>query len=331
MVGARRAFSRSRSASCGSRASAILARVRPGTQNTRMTLATGTRIAELTADSEVDGVYACTRKEKLTARSGAPYLAVELRDATGKIGARAFRDASYLSGQFERGDIVRVAGRVEAFQDRAQITLRTIRKVAADSADPRDFLPAAYRDVDELEGFFEHLAREVHDPALSALLDALLADAALRDALRTAPCTRDGHHAYLGGLLEHTVAVAILAQQVCDLHRRLDSDLLIAAALLHDIGKTREFSFGAEIGVTDEGRMLGHLQLGARIIGELAAHGGGLPRARELALLACVLSHHGPQGGDARRFVSAEALTLYRVNALDAQVKGALEHGALAG
>lgn len=290
-----------------------------------------TKIADLVPDSDVDGVFACTRKEKLTARSGAPYLSVELRDATGRIGARAFRDASFLSSQFDRGDIVRVAGRVEAFQNQPQINLRSIRRAEpGEGADPRDFLPTAYRDVDELEGFFEHLVREVHDPALRGLLDALLADDALRDALRTAPCSRDGHHAYLGGLLEHTVAVAILAQQTCDLHRRLDSDLLIAAALLHDIGKTREFSFGAEIGVTDEGRMLGHLQLGARIIAELSGRAGGLPRERELALLNCVLSHHGPAGGS-QGFASAEALALYRVNALDAGVKGALEHGRLAG
>lgn len=289
-----------------------------------------TNISELLPGAEVDAVYACTRKNKLTARSGTPYLAIELRDATGRIDARAFNDASFLAGQFERGDIVRVAGRVEAFQDRPQINLRAIRKVESDDVDPREFLPTAFRDVDELEGFFEHMAREVHDAALRGLLDALLADDRLRDALRTAPCTRDGHHAYLGGLLEHTVAVAILAQQTCDLHRRLDSDLLITAALLHDIGKTGEFSFGAEIEVTDEGRMLGHLQLGARIVSELAVRAGELPRKRELALLNSILSHHGPVGG-ARGFSSSEALALFRVNALDASVKGALEHGVPAG
>ncbi|MGH2906328.1 MAG: 3'-5' exoribonuclease YhaM family protein [Solirubrobacterales bacterium] len=285
-------------------------------------------IADLAPDAEIDGVYACTRKEKLTARSGAPYLAVELRDSTGKIGARAFNDASYLAGQFERGDIVRVAGRVESFQNERQINLRSIRKADhGEAADPRDFLPAAYRDVDELEGFFEHLASEVHDPELSKPLAVLLGDDSLRDALRTAPCTRDGHHAYLGGLLEHTVAVATLAQQTWDLHRKLNSDLLIAAALLHDIGKTREFAFGAEITVTEEGRLLGHLELGAQIIRELTARAGGIDAKRELQLINCVLSHHGaPQG---QRFASAEALALYRLNSLDASVKGALEHGML--
>lgn len=287
-----------------------------------------TRITDLRPGDEVSGVYACVRKEKLTARSGAPYLAIELRDATGRIAGRAFKDATHLSRQFERGDIVRVSGRVERFNDQLQINLRTIAR-ADSGADARSLLPTAYRDLDELEGFFEHLASEVHDSGLRGLLDALLRDDRLRDGLRSAPCSRDGHHAYVGGLLEHTVAVAMLAQQTCELHRKLDSDLLIAAALLHDIGKTREFALGAEIAVTEEGRLLGHLELGASIVRELAARTRGLPRDRELALLHCVLAHHGPPSG-AQRFASAEALALYRVNALDAQVKGALEHGALA-
>ena len=291
-----------------------------------MALLENASIVDLEADSEIDGVYACTRKEKLTSRNGAPYLSIELRDSTGKISARAFNDASFLAGQFDRGDIVRVAGRVESFQNAKQINLRSIKKVdRSEGADPRDFLPSAYRDVDELEGFFEHLASEVHDPEMRKPLEVFLNDDALRDAFRTAPCTRDGHHAYLGGLIEHTVAVATLAQQTWDLHRKLDSDLLITAALLHDIGKTREFAFGAEITVTPEGKMLGHLELGAQIIRELTGRAGGIDPQRELQLLNCMLSHHGaPQG---QKFASAEALALYRLNSVDAQVKGALEHG----
>lgn len=284
-----------------------------------------TVIAELLPDTEVDGVYACTKKQKLTARSGTPYLSIELRDATGKIPARAFRDATFLDAQFDRGDIVRVAGRVESFQDQRQINVRSIKRASEQEAgDPEDFLPSAYRDIEELDGFFEHLASEVHDPSFKVLLDRVLADTELRQALRTAPCTIGGHHAYLGGLLEHTVAVATLARETQDLHRRMNSDLLITAALLHDIGKTREFVYGAEISQSEEGRLLGHLQLGAQIIREQIARAGGIPEGHELALLNCVLSHHGVPGGGTA-FASAEALALYRINALDAGVKGYLE------
>jgi 3'-5' exoribonuclease len=276
---------------------------------------------------EVDGVFACTRKDRLVSRVGTPYLAVELRDRTGAVQGRAFRDADVLAGRFDRGDLVRVAGRVERFRDELQVELRAIGRAPAGAADPASFLPVAYRDLDELDGFLEHLAREVHDPGLSGLLAALLADAGLRAQWRRAPCTRNGHHAYLGGLLEHTVAVGTLALEACQLHPRLDSDLLLSAALVHDLGKTREFTYGAEIGVTEAGRLLGHVELGLALLREYAGGVPALSADRHLALAHCVLCHHGPDAAPGRRFGSAEALALHRLNALDAAVKGALEHG----
>src|SRR3954470_4323652 len=279
-------------------------------------------IATLRAGDEVDGVFACARKDRLQARSGLPYLAVELRDRSGAIQARAFRDADLLSGRFDRGDLVHVRGRVERFRDELQVEVREIART--DAADPAAFLPVAYRDRDELEGFLEHLAREVHAPPSAALLERLLAHEPLRAEWRRAPCTRGGHHAYLGGLLEHTVAVATLALEACQLHVRLNSDLLICAALVHDLGKTREFTYGAAIELSEEGRLLGHLVLGQQILEERM---GGIDAERRLALLHCVLCHHGPDAAPQRRFGSPEALALYRLNALDASVKGALEHG----
>ena len=284
-------------------------------------------IALLRAGDELEGIFACTRKDRLTARSGTAYLALELRDRSGALPARAFRNADFLAGQFERGDLVRVEGRVERFRDELQLELREIARADPSHADPADFLPLAYRDLDELDGFLEHLAREVHDPHLRRLLDSFLDDEALRREWRRAPCTRSGHHAYLGGLLEHTVAVATLALETCTVHPRLDSDLLICAALLHDIGKVREFALGAEIELSDEGRLVGHVALGQAMIAERIGRIGGVPEGRALALAHCVLTHHGPDGVPGRRFGSPEALALQRLNALEAGVKGALEHG----
>jgi 3'-5' exoribonuclease len=283
-----------------------------------MAIADVPTIAGLRAGDEVDAVFACARKDRLLARSGLPYLALELRDRSGAIQARAFRDADLLAGRFERGDLVRVRGRVERFRDELQLEVREIAR--AEAADPAAFLPVAYRDLDELDGFLEHLAREVHDQAYSAMLERLLGDGELREAWRRAPCTIGGHHAYLGGLLEHTVAVATLAVETCQLHVRLNSDLLIAAAIVHDLGKTREFTYGAAIELSQEGRLLGHLTLGQQL---LEPYMTGLDAERRLALLHCVLTHHGAD----RRFGSPEALALYRLNALDASVKGALEQG----
>jgi len=277
----------------------------------------------LRAGDDLDGVYACTRKDRLTARTGQAYLAVELRDRSGALPGRVFRDADRLASGFERGDLVAVRGRIERFRDELQVDVREIAR--ADAADPAAFLPVAYRDLDELDGFLEHLAGEVAFHEDVALLTALLGDPGLRAAWRRAPCTRAGHHAYLGGLLEHTVAVATLALEAAVLHPRLDRDLLLTAAIVHDLGKTQEFTYGAEIGLSDEGRLLGHLVLGQRLL-DLGAEGRMSP-ARRLALEHCVLCHHGADAAPGRRFGSPEALALYRLNALDASVKGALEHG----
>jgi 3'-5' exoribonuclease len=282
-------------------------------------------ISELRAGAEVTGVFACTRKDRLMTRNGSPYLSLELRDRSGAIQARAFRDADALAGRFERGDVVRASGRVERFRDELVVEVATIERLASDgSIDPGAFLPRAYRDLDELDGFLEHLAGEVHDRQYRSLLERVLTDTELRAEWRRAPCSRGGHHAYLGGLLEHTVAVATLAHDLCQLHPRLRADLLLTAAITHDLGRTREFTYGAEIGLTDEGRLLGHLVIGERIISERAT---ALDAEHRLALLHCVLTHHGPSTAPGGKFASAEALALYRLNALDASVKGAFEQG----
>ncbi|MBV8955878.1 MAG: HD domain-containing protein [Solirubrobacterales bacterium] len=282
-------------------------------------------VSALRAGQDVTGVFACVRKDRLSSRTGSAYLALELRDHTGTIPARAFRDADQLAGRFERGDLVSVAGKVERFRDELVVEVADIARASGE--DPARFLPSAYRDLDELEGFLEHLAGEVYDRRYRALLQALLADAELRAAWRRAPATRASHHAYLGGLLEHTVAVATLAHEVVQQHPRLNADLLLSAALVHDLGRTREFTYGAEFGVTDEGRLLGHLVIGERLISGFAARAGvSLDQERLLALLHCLLSHHGPSSSPSgARFGSAEALALYRINAVDASVKAVLE------
>lgn len=291
------------------------------------------RIAELRPGQRFEGRYACVRKDRRTARNGGAYLALDLRDRTGALAARVFREADRIGLRFESGDAIAVRGRLERYRGQPVAELDDVRRLEPESFDPVEFLPSAYRSVEELEGFLEHLTREVNDPGLRAVVERLLFTAPAADEFRRAPCTRAGHHAYLGGLLEHTVSVGTLVGEVCQLHPRLDSDLLMAAALLHDLGRTREFTYGAQFGVTEEGRLLGHLAVGAEMIGAVAT---GLPEQRRLALLHCVLSHHGPdagpgrarQGGAAARgFGSPEALALYRLNGLDASVKGALEHG----
>ena len=263
-------------------------------------------IADLAADRTVEGVYAVARKQRRTTRKGAPYLALELVDPTGRIEGRIWNDVELLDGRFAEGDAVRVLGRVERFADRLQLEIRSVE--AADT-DPGALAPRLRRDADELDGFLEFLAGELSHPGLAGVVGGLLGDAELRRALRELPAA-ETHHSYAGGLLEHTVGVATLARETAQLHPRLRSDLLLAAALVHDLGRVRELGRGPAFRPTEEGRLLGHVHLGLRLIEERAT---GLDADVRAELLHAVASHH-----DRNAARTAEAAVLYHANQLDA-------------
>jgi 3'-5' exoribonuclease len=265
-------------------------------------------IADLAADRVVEGVYAVARKRRLTTRGGAPYLALELVDPSGKIDARVWKDVELLDARFDEGDAVRVLGRVERFRDRLQLDVRSLDKEGA--TDPASLAPAMRRDADELDGFLEFLAGEISHPGLATLVGRFVGDPHLRGRLRELPASPDGHHGYAGGLLEHTVGVATICRETAQLHPRLRVDLLLAAALLHDVGRTVELGRAPAFAPTGEGRLLGHVHLGLRLIEERAEAVDGVARAE---LLHAVASHH-----DARAARTAEAAVLYHANQLDA-------------
>lgn len=280
-------------------------------------------VAALVPGEPVEGVFAVRRKERRLSRQGRPFLALTLADATGAVRAVVLDEADFFATRFEEGDLVRVAGQAQERAGRTELLVRHLRP-AADEAAPEELLPRSHRDPEELFGFVLHLAGEVYDPGLARLLEALTADEALARAWRTMPCTRSGHHAYMGGLVEHTVAVAALCQTLGQWHPRVDADLLLAAALVHDLGHTRAFRLGATFEATDEGRLLGHLALGHEIVAA-AADRVGLPTGRRLALLHAMAWHHGPPAGPAPAAASPEALALWRANALETGVKARLE------
>ena len=264
-------------------------------------------IAELEQDRIVEGVYAVAKKERLRTKAGASYLALELVDPSGRIQARVWSDVDLLDGRFAAGDAVRVLGRVDRFRDRLQLEVRSIE--AAEGLDPAELAPAMRRDADELEGFLEFLAAEISHPGLRSAVRRFVDDEAFRAQLRALPATPEGHHSYAGGLLEHTVGVATICREVAQLHPRLRADLVLAAALLHDAGRTVELTRGPVFEPTDEGRLLGHVHLGLRLIEERA---GPLEAAVRTELLHAVGSHH-----DARAARTAEASVLYHANQLD--------------
>ncbi len=255
-------------------------------------------IAQLEENRTVEGVYAVAKKQRLRTKNGASYLALELVDPSGRIAARVWNDVELLDGRFGEGDAVRVLGRVERFRDSLQLDVRTIEPTA--EVDPAAMAPAMRRDVDEVEGFLEFLTAEVHNDALRGLVTKVLAVA----PLRTYPATPEGHHSYAGGLLEHTVGVATICRELCQLHPRLRPDLLLSAALLHDVGRTRELGLPPIFQPTEEGKLLGHVHLGLRMLEDAHA---------PAELLHAVACHH-----DVRAARTAEAAVLYHANQLDA-------------
>ena len=260
-------------------------------------------IAELEEDRVVEAVYAVRMKRKLRTKSGAAYLALELVDPTGRVEARVWNDVELLDGRFAEGDAVRVLARVEKFRDRLQLDVRSLESA---DVDPQTLTPSLRRDRDELGGFLEFLIAELSHPGLRATVEATLGDS----NFGAFPATHDGHHSYAGGLLEHTVGVATLARETAQLHPRLRNDLLLAAALVHDIGRTVELGPGPAFSLTPEGRLLGHVHLGLRLVEERAE---GLSSAQLAELLHCVAVHHEPRAAQ-----SAEAAVLYHANQLDA-------------
>jgi 3'-5' exoribonuclease len=265
-------------------------------------------IADLVEDRTVDAVFAVARKRRLTTRAGKPYLAVELVDPSGRIEGRIWDDVELLDRRFDEGDAVRVLGRVERFDGRLQLQVRTVEPA---EADPATLAPALRRDADELEGFLEFLAAEIAHPQLSGIVAQILGTEDVRHGMRLLPAAgADGHHGYAGGLLEHTVGVATLCRETAQLHQRLRADLLLAAALLHDVGRVRELGRGPAFRPTREGALLGHVQLGVMLVDE---HAAPLDPELRAELLHAIASHH-----DRNLARTAEAAVLYHANQLDA-------------
>lgn len=276
-----------------------------------------TSVSELVEGQLVDSTFAVLRKDRRRTRQGSPYLALELADRTGRVRATVFDDAPILDGRFAAGDVVRILGSVESFRGRPQIVVRSVERVEAD-ADALDFVPGARRDVDDLEGFLEFLAEEIPDAALRDLTRAVLADEALRTAFRAAPMSVEHHHAYAGGAIQHTVAVATACRELALLHPRLDPSVVGAASLLFAVGAADAFVPGPVLQQSEEGRLLGIARLSARRV-ERAADALGTSRERVVAVLHCI---------DADLARTPEAACLHGAVALDAAVSTALAREA---
>jgi 3'-5' exoribonuclease len=282
-------------------------------------------VADLVPGTSVEGVYLLSAKETRHTKQGKPFFKLRVGDRTGTVDCTVWEVAS-VAPAVKVGDLVTVCARVTEYQGRPQLEATGIAAAPPGAAAARDFLPSTYRDIDELRGFLQFHIGSVYDRDYSALLELIFGDQAFLDTFTAAPAAKVYHHAYLGGLVEHTVAVAEMCEFVAQQYGRVDRDLLLTAALLHDVGKTRELAFETTIDFTDAGRFLGHVIQGVVLVAEKAGQIPSFPEAKLQLLLHCIVSHHGElEWGSPKRPKTIEALILHHVDNLDAKVKGFLE------
>ena len=282
-------------------------------------------VTDLVPGTSVDGVYLLSAKETRQTRQGKPFYKLRMGDRTGTVDCTVW-EVDQVAPGVKVGDLVTICARVTEYQGKAQLEATRVVAAPAGVSEPRDFLPSTYRDIEELRGFLQFHIGSVYDRDYSALLQVIFGDAAFFETFTTAPAAKVYHHAYLGGLVEHTVSVAEMCDFVAQQYGRVDRDLLLTAALLHDVGKTRELAFETTIDFTDEGKFLGHVIQGVLLVSEKAAALQSFPDAKLQQLLHCIVSHHGElEWGSPKRPKTIEALILHHIDNLDAKVKGFLE------
>lgn len=281
-------------------------------------------VRDLGDGSRTDSLFSLRSRDIRSARTGDAYLALELSDCSGAIPAVMFRP-SPADEALPVGTVVRVRGTVTTYRGVRRVSVESLRPVEA--FEPRDFLPSGVRDREEMLAELRVLVKRVRDPRLRAVVRAVFGAPGFIDRFVACPGGTGRHHAYIGGLLEHTIAVATLCESLAASYGTVDHDLLVAAALLHDVGKTEELSFDTGFDYTDAGRLVGHVVLGERIVSR-AIDGLSRPLPDDVALRLrhAVLAHHGErEWGAPCQPCSLEALLLHHADNLDAQAAAFLE------
>lgn len=295
------------------------------------------KISELAANVSGWGFYLCLRKEAKTGRTGSEFMDISLQDASGEIRAKVFQDVDTLKLEFDAGEFVKVQGRSNTYQGRTELILDRIRRVLADKDKTdgfreEDCIRSAPRPSDEMWGELVARIDSVSDTALRALLRAIVDQHAAK--LRIWPAARTVHHAYRSGLLEHILKIMDVSLFLADQYgaRR---DLLIAGALLHDIGKLRELSYDLTTDYTVEGNLVGHIVIGVGMLRDAASNFPEVTEETILEIEHLILSHHGElELGSPVKPMTVEAFLLATVDNLDAtlhQIRRAVAEDDTAG
>jgi 3'-5' exoribonuclease len=281
-------------------------------------------VADLAPDTTVTSFFLVCEKELRLTREGKPFLRLELGDRSGSIEARMWENVDLAAAAFERDDIVKVQARVESYRNKAQLAVDKIRRAAPDEVDLADYFPHTLEDVEQLyRRLLEHAAA-LDNPWLRGLVASLIEDPAIVPRLKRAPAAKVMHHAFLGGLLEHMVSLCELCRVVAGHYPELDAGLLLAGAMLHDIGKLDELCYERAVNYTTEGQLLGHIVLELEMVTKKMDAIEGFPADLKTLVKHLLISHHGQyEFGSPKLPMFREALVLHYLDDLDSKMGAA--------
>jgi 3'-5' exoribonuclease len=278
-------------------------------------------VTELKENESLYSSFLVKAKTLGSTRSGNPFLRVRLADRSGETEGRIWERALEFDREFEVNDVVTVRAKVERYQGELQLNISNLERLDPNKVNPILYLPTGPKDPEDQWLKLTDLAAQVKNSHLKRLLQSFLTDPDFVKQMKQSPAAKAMHHAYLGGLLEHTVSVTKLLSRICDHYPRLDRDLLVTGAILHDIGKVEEFSYQLQLDYTDAGRLLGHVVLGVQRVQEKISKIKGFPPDLSLALQHLMVSHHGEyEFGSPKRPKTLEAFALHYADDLDAKM-----------
>ena len=270
----------------------------------------------------INEIYLCKSKQAALTKSGKPYDNVLLQDKTGTLDAKIWDPGSVGIDEFDALDYIAVTGDVTSFQGNLQLSIKRVRKVGEGEYEPENYLPVSDKDIDEMYQEMMGYIASVKNPYLSRLLHMFFDDADFAKAFKFHSAAKSVHHGFVGGLLEHTVSVTRNCNYFAQNYPFLNRDLLLTAAMFHDIGKLKELSTFPANDYTDAGQLLGHIMIGAEWIGEKIREIDGFPEVLANELKHCILAHHGElEYGSPKKPALVEALALSFADNLDAKME----------
>jgi 3'-5' exoribonuclease len=274
----------------------------------------------------VDDLFVLSRKNLAQKRDGSNYLTLALTDKTGSIKGVVWDNVDRIAAAVNSGDFVRASGTISEYRGDLQFVVRELALCPAGDVDPNDFMPATRHDIDRMFDQLVNLTASMQNQHLRALMEAFWNDADIARAFRTAPAAKKMHHAFVGGLLEHTLSMAVLADKVAGHYRDVDRDLLITGVMLHDIGKIEEFDYQTRIDYSDEGRLISHIVIAVRMVEEKIAQLKDFPRELAMLVKHMIVSHHGErQFGSPEPPKTLEAVLLHTIDEMDSKVNAIRE------